>query len=342
MMTDATDATAEAGSGTMQPFRSILAVCGYGAGDAHSLKLATDLAQTGGAAVTALAVVELPSEIERLSRAAGVSREEIERRLVAEQEEQLAKLVAEQAADHNVTITVRVGKAFLEIVRQVLDHEHDLAVKTAEELQGLHSHLFASTDQHLLRKCPCPVWLQRPEGRQQARTVLAAVDVSELAAGGPETQTGLNRRIVETAARIGMAEGAAVHVLHVWDAPGEGMVRLWSGTPSGNEAAKRYVSDIESVHWNALDQLVEQARGWLGPGAAQRVKLKARLERGAARSVIPRQVEALKADILVMGTIARTGVPGFIIGNTAEDILNSVNCSVVTVKPPGYVSPLVA
>lgn len=51
-------------------------------------------------------------------------------------------------------------------------------------------------------------------------------------------------------------------------------------------------------------------------------------------------MEAFTPDILVMGTIARTGIPGFMIGNTAEDILNSVDCSVLTVKPPNYVSPL--
>jgi nucleotide-binding universal stress UspA family protein len=45
-------------------------------------------------------------------------------------------------------------------------------------------------------------------------------------------------------------------------------------------------------------------------------------------------------DLLVIGTLVRTGIPGLIIGNTAEDVLNAVDCSVLTVKPPGYVSPL--
>jgi nucleotide-binding universal stress UspA family protein len=41
-----------------------------------------------------------------------------------------------------------------------------------------------------------------------------------------------------------------------------------------------------------------------------------------------------------MGTVARTGISGFFIGNTAEDVLNQVNCSVMAVKPEGFVTPV--
>ncbi len=46
-------------------------------------------------------------------------------------------------------------------------------------------------------------------------------------------------------------------------------------------------------------------------------------------------------DLIVMGSVARTGIPGFIIGNTAESILGQVKCSVLVVKPDGFVSPVV-
>jgi nucleotide-binding universal stress UspA family protein len=56
--------------------------------------------------------------------------------------------------------------------------------------------------------------------------------------------------------------------------------------------------------------------------------------------VIPWVVRKRKIDLLVMGTICRTGIPGFIIGNTAEKVLDTINCSVLTVKPVGFVSPV--
>jgi len=41
-----------------------------------------------------------------------------------------------------------------------------------------------------------------------------------------------------------------------------------------------------------------------------------------------------------MGTVGRTGIQGFFIGNTAEEILNQVECSVLAVKPPGFQTPV--
>jgi len=48
----------------------------------------------------------------------------------------------------------------------------------------------------------------------------------------------------------------------------------------------------------------------------------------------------LDVDLMIMGTVARTGIPGFFIGNTAESILSQIDCSVLTIKPPGFVSPV--
>ncbi|NJO21650.1 MAG: universal stress protein [Sphingomonadales bacterium] len=43
-----------------------------------------------------------------------------------------------------------------------------------------------------------------------------------------------------------------------------------------------------------------------------------------------------------MGTVTRTGIAGFLIGATAEDVLRQVDCSVLTVKPDGFVTPVAA
>lgn len=41
-----------------------------------------------------------------------------------------------------------------------------------------------------------------------------------------------------------------------------------------------------------------------------------------------------------MGTVARTGISGVIIGNTAEAVLEQLQCSVLALKPPGFVTPV--
>jgi nucleotide-binding universal stress UspA family protein len=41
-----------------------------------------------------------------------------------------------------------------------------------------------------------------------------------------------------------------------------------------------------------------------------------------------------------MGTVARIGVAGLFIANTAEAILEQIECSVLAVKPEGFETPV--
>ena len=47
-----------------------------------------------------------------------------------------------------------------------------------------------------------------------------------------------------------------------------------------------------------------------------------------------------RPDLFVLGTVSRGGIPGFLIGNTAETVLSLVKSGVITVKPQGFQSPV--
>jgi len=49
---------------------------------------------------------------------------------------------------------------------------------------------------------------------------------------------------------------------------------------------------------------------------------------------------SINIELIVMGTVCRTGLPGVLIGNTVENVLEQVNCSVLAVKPEGFTSPV--
>jgi nucleotide-binding universal stress UspA family protein len=55
---------------------------------------------------------------------------------------------------------------------------------------------------------------------------------------------------------------------------------------------------------------------------------------------VPESARESQADLVVMGTVGRTGISGLFIGNTAEAILEQVRCSVLAIKPLGFVSPV--
>ena len=312
-------------------FTNVLAVCDGGHGDATTLDLAADIVRDSGGRLMVMGLVERPSGLARLAKHTGIDPDEILRHLIADEQQRLQSLVSTLSVPF--AIEVCGGKPFLEIIRDVIAEDRDLVIKAAEAWAGAPRSLFTSTDQHLLRKCPAPVWLHMPDTPRAARAVLAAVDVDLDAASQPETLQGLNRHVLETAAKTAQLTGATMHIVHAWTAPGEGMMWMWSNAPDPQREVDAYLQSIFDQSRASIDRLVSDLA--LEPAGLRRHSI-----RGAAREIIPNQVRDRNIDILVMGSIARTGIPGFIIGNTAEDVLNRVECSVVIVKPPGYISPV--
>ncbi len=70
------------------------------------------------------------------------------------------------------------------------------------------------------------------------------------------------------------------------------------------------------------------------------IKPQLHLLKGEAREEIPARAKRLQVDCIIMGTVAHTGVRGFIVGNIAETILDQFDCSVLAIKPPGFVTPV--
>jgi nucleotide-binding universal stress UspA family protein len=61
---------------------------------------------------------------------------------------------------------------------------------------------------------------------------------------------------------------------------------------------------------------------------------------GEPERAISHFVDSNGVDLVVMGTVARSGIPGLVMGNTAERVLQRLRGSVLAVKPPGFVSPV--
>ena len=64
------------------------------------------------------------------------------------------------------------------------------------------------------------------------------------------------------------------------------------------------------------------------------------LVEGDTQEVIERMIKENRVELVVMGTVARSNLTGLLMGNTAENILNRLTCSVLTVKPSSFTSPV--
>lgn len=217
------------------------------------------------------------------------------------------------------------GPDFIEIVRTVLRLDADLLIKEAKPYSGHRALAFQSTDMHLMRKCPCPVWLHKDEAEGPYRKILAAVDVTR-------HDPGVNRLIMDLATSLAAREEADLDIVHVWSLAGEASLRGRAFLKASSDQIERLLQQEREKHVRALENLTQ--------GYATEHAFEEHLLKGDARTVIPEFAARERSDLIIMGTVGRTGLPGLLMGNTAEDILRQVDCSVLTVKPEGFASPV--
>lgn len=322
----------------MKPFNSVLYVVENPAAEpAAAVARAVSLAENNQARLTVLHVAEAP----RLGPFAGsVAIEDVRSGLRQQATEQLRALLRDAGGDTEVVVDIRFGTPFIEIIKDVLRSRHDLVIKTVGE-GGAHSFLFGGTDQHLLRKCPCPVWILVGETSANYRQILAAVDFDPWGEDDEDNsvEDALNRQIIGFAASLAASDFAQLHVAHAWQSITGNMIRIFRSDMPDQETAA-YRDRERREHQSRLDRLSNKIREQFGSDAYRYLSPQFHLREGNPRDVIPAMATELEADLVVMGTVSRTGIPGLLIGNTAEVILNNLECSVLAVKPEGFATPI--
>lgn len=223
--------------------------------------------------------------------------------------------------------TILAGKPFLEIIRAVLREGHDLVVVPAEGPGGWKRALFGSTSMHLMRKCPCPVWVAKGRQGDPIAKVMAAVDPDR----DERPDDALNLTILQLATSMAAMEGAELHVVHVWSVFGE---TLLAGRGGLSKEQLRQV--IAETGRRSRERLKALMAGF----DLEHLRCTFCVRKGDPGTVIPVVAARVRPAVLIMGTLSRSGVAGFFMGNTAETVLSQVDCSVLTVKPAAFVAPV--
>ncbi len=217
------------------------------------------------------------------------------------------------------------GEPFIEIVRDVIENQRDLVIMTVDKKPGWREFFFGNTVSAMMRNCPCPVLALRPTDHPGFKKILVAID-PVLVGDSHDT---LNSVLLDVASSLAKLEVAELHIVHVWRLMGESMMRGRSLVPAAD--VDRAVQLEFEKHRSLLEDVLKTHS--ISPDAVH-------LPKGDAFHAITELVKELGVDLLVMGTVCRTGIPGFIMGNTAEQVLGAVECSTLTVKPEGFVSPV--
>jgi len=231
------------------------------------------------------------------------------------------------------------GSPFIEIIREVLRNGHDLVIKSPETRKGLN-RFFCGTDLHLIRKCPCPVWLIKSPARKPSHRILAAVGVGDL---HPQEELKqrleLNLKIIEVADSLASCEFAELHIMHAWEMIGESAMR-GGLIHISEEKVNAHVEQARQEHATWFDTLLREASSYLNRDNMNGYKPRTHLVKGPVRKEIPILAKRIEADLVVMGTVARTGTQRFLLGDTIEMILKQIDCSVLTIKPACFDTPV--
>ncbi|WP_462171727.1 universal stress protein UspE [Pseudoalteromonas xiamenensis] len=304
----------------MESIKNILAVIDPTKDHQHSLDRAVALAQKTGAEITAfLSIYDFSYEMTTM-----LSREEREAMRDAVINDRNA-WIHELLSEYDSPISSRVewhNRPFESIINAVLEEGYDLVVKGTHQHDTFKSVIFTPTDWHLIRKCPAPVLLVKEKQWPENGHILAAVN----AVSDDDLHIELNDRIIKDAQFISKLANAKIHLVNAYPAT---PVNIAIEIPEFNPS--QYTEAVKKHHENSTYELAEKY------GLTKEDCL---VKEGLPEDVIPSVSKMHNTELVVIGSVGRTGLSAALIGNTAEHVIDNLDCDVLALKPDGYKSPL--
>ncbi len=228
-----------------------------------------------------------------------------------------AMVTGAEAADLEIRVMTTLGTPAIEITHEVQKSGCDLVLTGTRGMAAWRQIFVGSTAKRLIRTCPTSLWIVKHEQQIPPKVVLAATDFSEV-----------SREAVLEAFWIAKQSAAEFHLLHVidiQDVPEEILAGI-----SGQLSVREQVNQ-EAKH--RLDHFIDSLH--VDPGL-----IRSHLSLGTPWQEIKQLAKHRQADLIAIGTIGRSGIQGLLLGNTAEKVLDHCDCSILTVKPVGFVSPI--
>lgn len=300
-------------------YKRILVATDFSSHAEAALRQAIWLARLNGAKIVlAHSLPDLKTVVHRASYRARMDLLEGEGKLFESEVRQQSDAKLQQSiakmdvADLDIRYETRLGDPFVQLIHAVQSEGYDLVLAGVRGLSAWEHFLLGSTASRLVRKCPASVWIVKSQYVGQPKVVLAATDFSEV-----------SWKAVRHGYWIAQQAKAAFHLLHVIDE---------RDTPieiAANAIRKEINQAVEKRLSHALDSM-----------RIDRTQIQIHLSLGTPWKEVCRLSQHLKVDLVAMGTVGRSGIQGLLLGNTADKVLRTCDCSILTVKPDNFVSPI--
>jgi universal stress protein E len=185
----------------------------------------------------------------------------------------------------------------------------------------LSRSVFSNTDWSLIRCCPAPLWLVKPQPMSEHPRIVAAVDPMH----EHDKPAALDHSIVTMAAGLRATVDGELHLMHAYEIAPAVAVSADSMAMPISVPLRDIADALKKQHKDAVFALADQH------GLAHD---RVRVHEGSTQSVLVRLTGQLKADIVVIGAVARSGLRRLFLGSTAEQVLDRLPCDMLIVRPP--------
>ncbi len=246
--------------------------------------------------------------------------EDLDQRIREISDERLKRLLAELRRPTTRRETM-VGEPFVEVIRAVQQEGYDLVMMGTRGVSAWKQFLIGSMAQRLIRKCPATVWAVKAEHADPPRAVLAATDFSEV-----------SQRAVVEGLWVARQASAEFHLMHSIDYRNDDLLNSFD-QPATLFPVEPLRRDIQAAAQKRLEAIAESL-------ALDGVKLHLHVVWGTSWQEVGRLAQQFNIDLVALGTVGRSGIKGVFLGNTAERILTTCDCSILAVKPADFVSPI--
>ncbi|WP_032092646.1 MULTISPECIES: universal stress protein UspE [Pasteurellaceae] len=265
---------------------------------------------------TFMAVYDLSYEMSALLSAE--ERESMHRGVI-EQRHKAVQPYLEKYADPEIEFhsTVVWNSNEAEAITAEVERQHyDLVVKYTQEEESITSLIFTPMDWQLLRKCPAPIMIVKDGDWKHQRRILVAVNVSD----DEDYHSIFNDELV--ALGIDLADILERGNVHLVTAYPPTPINMAIDLPEFNTA--EYNNSIRGQHLINMKALRQQ----FGIDEDH-----THVREGFPEDVIPAVAKEIGAEMVVLGTIGRTGLSAAFLGNTAEHVISKLNCNLLAIKP---------
>ena len=213
------------------------------------------------------------------------------------------------------------------VVRHATRSGADIVVKDTHHHSAVTRALLTNTDWNLLRTCQMPLWLVKPQDLAEVPVVVAAIDPMHQ----HDKPAALDDEILHVSKTVAEDVSGELHAFHSYDP----RIAVATATANANIPVSLPIDEIEQqTHEDHQKRYTEITQ------FHKIADSNAHLVAGVTHEELPLIAEKLKADVVVIGAVARNRWKRLFIGATAERTLEDLPCDLLIIKPDWFRTPV--